>query len=504
MLDEETSEEVEEDGTDTSMKRSRLSGRRARKRKEQGGGKIKEENDSQLLTNSFSQGPSSHAKTVPYSCASLMQAKALREAEIHIVDMLAKTVEGSTPASEDIQNSLKRTTSKPLPHIQGTEIHSTAAHSVPIQTLRDDFLLSVFSKPPMVSPVTPSRYTTRHAKMVARQRASLRHIISQEFEGNHLSASPMEPLEAMPRDSSHAPSTYYRRHATTVLHKHANLSSVSTQGSGEKHPGGPASLLLEAAIGNPAPIGPVPFAATTNGREHIPLGEVTTASNIFENRPEESTHNQEQENVHLSQSLTLSLSEMAGLWDDGTSGDSGVGFLAVDSSSVMVGEYRVKEEFAPILRAVLLKHGDIAANCSLQTMQSRSSFLEIVCAIVHKLQTTSLPYLTRVEINCMLAIVVDLELVRIEVGWLHQRLKEILDAMHLVKHFTTLKEEQKKKHYLMEETKKELEALQEKVHLTEDKLAAMKAEAYKFSETISDAKIKVAHLYQRPLLADLL
>lgn len=89
------------------------------------------------------KGPSSHAKTVPYSCASLMQAKALREAEIRIVDMLAKTVEGSTPASEDIQNSLKCTTSKPLPHIQGTEIHSTAAHSVPIQTLRDDFLLSV-------------------------------------------------------------------------------------------------------------------------------------------------------------------------------------------------------------------------------------------------------------------------------------------------------------------------------------------------------------------------
>ena len=62
MLDEETSEEVEEDGTDTSMKRSRLSGRRARKRKEQGGGKIKEENDSQLLTNSFSQVP-----TPPFS-----------------------------------------------------------------------------------------------------------------------------------------------------------------------------------------------------------------------------------------------------------------------------------------------------------------------------------------------------------------------------------------------------------------------------------------------------
>lgn len=46
----------------------------------------------------------------------------------------------------------------------------------------------------------------------------------------------------------------------------------------------------------------------------------------------------------------------------------------------------------------------------------------------------------------------------------------------------------------MGETKKESEALQEKVQLTEDKLAAMKSEAYKFSETISDATIKVARL----------
>lgn len=65
--------------------------------------------------------------------------------------------------------------------------------------------------------------------------------------------------------------------------------------------------------------------------------------------------------MHLSQSLPLSLSEISSLWDDGASSDIWVGFL-VDSSSVEVGEYKVKEEFAPILRAILYKHGDIAAN----------------------------------------------------------------------------------------------------------------------------------------------
>ena len=307
----------------------------------------------------------------------------------------------------------------------------------------------------------------------------------------------------MPRDSSLTPARYYRR--AMVSHKHANLRSVSPQGSEEKHPGDPDPSLLEAAIGSPAPIGPVPFDANTNGREHTSLGEATGASNISEDRPEERIHNQDQENGHISQSLTLSLSEMAGLWDDGKSGDKEVEFLGVDSSSVTVGEYRVKEEFVPILSAILLKHGDIAANCTLQTMETRSSFLEIVCAIVRKLQSTSLPYnISPVEINSMIAIVLDLELVRLEVGWLHQRLKEILDAMHLVKHTTTLEEEQEEKHRLMEETKKELEALQDKVQLTEDKLAAMKAESYKLRETISDAKTKAARLYQRPLLADML
>lgn len=49
----------------------------------------------------------------------------------------------------------------------------------------------------MESPVSNSRYITRHAKMVVHQRATLKHFISYGLEKNHLSASPMEPLEAV-------------------------------------------------------------------------------------------------------------------------------------------------------------------------------------------------------------------------------------------------------------------------------------------------------------------
>lgn len=295
----------------------------------------------------------------------------------------------------------------------------------------------------------------------------------------------------MPRDSSQAPSRSFGSCTTEVSPQHTSLRTLSTQET-EKQLVGPASSLPEATIGN------------ASGRENIRLGKPTEAPNIFESKPEVSAPIQKQENLHQSQSFTLSLSQMAGLCNGVTSNDSGVGVLVVNSASVPVGEYRVKEEFASILKAVLLRHGDIAANCSLQTMQSRSSFLDIVCAIVQKLQGSSLLSLTSVEINTMLAVVGDLELVRLEVGWLHRRLKEILDAMQLIKHTNTLKEEQEKKYSLMEKTKKELEALRGRVQWTENKLAEMENEASKFGETVSDAKTKVALLYQRPLLADLL
>ncbi|KAK8685768.1 hypothetical protein V6N13_124802 [Hibiscus sabdariffa] len=108
-------------------------------------------------------------------------------------------------------------------------------------------------------------------------------------------------------------------------------------------------------------------------------------------------------------------------------------FLAVGCDSMSVGEYTVKAELAPILKALLLKHGNIVAYCSLKSMQCRSSLLEIACGIIQKLQAATLEGLTQQELQSMLASVSDLESLKLQVSWLHKRLDEITEALELVK-----------------------------------------------------------------------
>lgn len=96
-----------------------------------------------------------------------------------------------------------------------------------------------------------------------------------------------------------------------------------------------------------------------------------------------------------------------------------------------VGGYSVKAEFANIIKAIFSKHGDIAANSCLQSKQCRSSLLEIVCRIIQKLQKAKLKDLKETELKSMLSELQDLESMRLEVGWLHKRLDEIVEAMRL-------------------------------------------------------------------------
>ncbi|KAE8675738.1 EG protein [Hibiscus syriacus] len=119
-------------------------------------------------------------------------------------------------------------------------------------------------------------------------------------------------------------------------------------------------------------------------------------------------------------------------------------FVVVGCNSTSVGEYTIKEELAPILKALFMKHGNIVSNCSLKSMQCRSSLLEIACGIIHKLQSTTLDDLTEPQLQSMLASVSDLESLNLQVGWLHKRLDEIIEALQLVKPSSTLKEDDRK------------------------------------------------------------
>ncbi|XP_050228219.1 AAA-ATPase At3g50940-like [Mercurialis annua] len=107
-------------------------------------------------------------------------------------------------------------------------------------------------------------------------------------------------------------------------------------------------------------------------------------------------------------------------------------------------KYTVKEEFKTILENILSEHGDIAAKCSMHSLQCRSSFLEIVCGIYLKLQSSEIKNIAQEQLKSMLLTVHDLESVRLEVGWLSKRLNEIIEATPLVEQLKTENGQDKK------------------------------------------------------------
>ncbi|KAK6924426.1 Phospholipase-like [Dillenia turbinata] len=88
----------------------------------------------------------------------------------------------------------------------------------------------------------------------------------------------------------------------------------------------------------------------------------------------------------------------------------------------------------PFLRAILFRHGNIAAHCTARSMQFRSNCLVVICDVTKQLQATQFHYLTSVEVSATLSIVDDLENLDVEVGWLRKRLDEILVAMRVYKY----------------------------------------------------------------------
>ncbi|XP_059623569.1 uncharacterized protein LOC132266652 isoform X2 [Cornus florida] len=242
--------------------------------------------------------------------------------------------------------------------------------------------------------------------------------------------------------------------------------------------------------------------------KHLLTREANKASNIVGSIPEGSASNGNQREVNLGQTLSLNLTEMAETLDDDL--DEVGSFL--DPALVTVNGYRVKPEWASLLRAIFLRYGDIAKDCCfVSTIRSRSFLLEIICEIIQKLQDTEFVHFTPADLNSMLDQVCDLETAKLEVGWLRQRLDDISEAMRLFRGYSNLKEAQRSRIQAIEKKKEELKsfkgqilALQERVVLAEDELTPMKAEAEKIDETITESKAKVKCFYQQSLVHGLL
>ncbi|XP_010515965.1 PREDICTED: uncharacterized protein LOC104791707 isoform X1 [Camelina sativa] len=96
----------------------------------------------------------------------------------------------------------------------------------------------------------------------------------------------------------------------------------------------------------------------------------------------------------------------------------------MSDSCVSVGKYRVNSGVSTILRSILDKRGDIAANCRLESASMRSRYLECLCTLMQELRSTPVGQLTELKVKEMVAVLKDLESVNIDVGWMRSVLEE--------------------------------------------------------------------------------
>ncbi|KAK9069829.1 hypothetical protein SSX86_010225 [Deinandra increscens subsp. villosa] len=97
------------------------------------------------------------------------------------------------------------------------------------------------------------------------------------------------------------------------------------------------------------------------------------------------------------------------------------GTVSSEGDIVCVQGYTVKQRVAPVLEAIFKKHGDIAAACVFKPASMRSSFLEIICEVVIRIQTNdNLEKTEEIEQQ-----VLAMEAANIDVSWLRVHLEAI-------------------------------------------------------------------------------
>nr|GMD30415.1 uncharacterized protein LOC109179689 isoform X3 [Ipomoea batatas] len=218
---------------------------------------------------------------------------------------------------------------------------------------------------------------------------------------------------------------------------------------------------------------------------------------------------------HSTRSDNFNLTQILHLVD---SDDEEVSSAANDFLVTVEGGYRVRPESAPLIREIFARYGDIVKGSALQSVEYRSSFLESICSIYLRLDTMNLLDIAAGELKSMLNLVNDLELAKVEIGWLRYRVEQIYEAKKSLMEAGSLKatktkalQEMEGKKKAVADTKQELEccleacrALQRKLTELEDDVGTAGVEMDKITERYSNIKSKVQRFYRHPLVSDLL
>ncbi|KAI4327657.1 hypothetical protein L6164_020093 [Bauhinia variegata] len=236
--------------------------------------------------------------------------------------------------------------------------------------------------------------------------------------------------------------------------------------------------------------------------EQVPLAEDIQASNGFQERVNKGHSKSTSMVARPCPSFSLNLTEMVQMWNEE---DDEVDSIRLSLSMDVVDGYQVKPEYMPILRKIISKHGDIANSCTVTRMKYRSHLLEMTCDIIIELQDKNLSKIKEDDLQEMISAVNELKTTKLDIGWLHQRLVEILEVRQMLKESGKLKEKKESIRQTIEIVERELKACEAEKMAIEARyqsildreivckknLTRARNESAMINATISDAKSKV-------------
>ncbi|KAK7390817.1 hypothetical protein VNO78_18912 [Psophocarpus tetragonolobus] len=184
----------------------------------------------------------------------------------------------------------------------------------------------------------------------------------------------------------------------------------------------------------------------------------------------------------------------AGDFHDNDDSDGEETESVVSESRVPVGKYHVKESFAPILRSIFEKYGDIGASCHLESVVMRSYYVECVCFVIQELQSTPIMQLTKSKIKELLAIIKDVESAQLHVAWLRSIVDEIAENIDLINEHRVVEMAKADSDREVESLNKELESNLEILAQKEQEVTDIKTRIEEIREGISELELKSSAL----------
>lgn len=166
----------------------------------------------------------------------------------------------------------------------------------------------------------------------------------------------------------------------------------------------------------------------------------------------------------------------------------------VSESRVSIGRYHVKESFAPILRSIFDKYGDIGQSCHLESVAMRSYYMECVCYVVQELQASSAMELTKSKVKELMAILKDVESAQLRVAWLHSILEEIVENMESIYHHQEVETAKANCDREVESLRKELESDLKTLALKEQEVTSIRTRIADAEDRLKELELQCAEL----------